>query len=44
MEPATLKEFVTAARALGHPVTNEENFLREQQEAVFRMGQEIVAA
>ena len=39
MDPATLKGFVTAARALGHAVTDEEGFLRKQQAAVFAWGQ-----
>lgn len=44
MEPATLKGFVTAARALGHSVTNEEVFLREQQDAVFAWGRNAEVA
>lgn len=35
MEPATLKGFAAAARDLGYAVTDEEAFLREQQERVF---------
>lgn len=35
MEPATLKGFAAAARDLGYTVTDEEAFLREQQERVF---------
>lgn len=35
MEPETLKGFIGAARLLGYPVTDEEAFLREQQERVF---------
>jgi hypothetical protein len=35
MEPSTLKGFVEAARLLGHPVTDKEAFLKEQQQAVF---------
>ena len=38
MEPATLKGFVAAARALRIPVTDEQRFLREQQERVFEWG------
>lgn len=35
MEPATLRGFIQAARALGYPVTDEKAFLRDQQERVF---------
>lgn len=35
MEPDTLQGFVTAARQLGHEVTDEPAFLKEQQERVF---------
>jgi hypothetical protein len=35
MEPETLKGFIAAARDLGLPVTDEESFLREQQDRVF---------
>jgi hypothetical protein len=35
MEPPTLKGFVEAARSLGYVVTDEEKFLRDQQERVF---------
>jgi hypothetical protein len=35
METETLRGFIAAAQALGKVVTNEERFLREQQEAVF---------
>ncbi len=35
MAPDTLKGFIAAARALGHPVTDEMKFLREQQDEVF---------
>ena len=35
MEPSTLKGFIDAARELGHPVTDEKAFLREQQQRVF---------
>ena len=41
MDPATLKGFVAAARGLGVPVTtNDEDFLTEQQEEVFRRAKE----
>jgi hypothetical protein len=35
MEQDTLKGFIGAARLLNYPVTNEEGFLKEQQERVF---------
>jgi hypothetical protein len=35
MEPETLKGFIAAARELGHMITDEEAFLREQQARVF---------
>lgn len=35
MEPPTLKGFCAAARELGYTVTDEEAFLREQQDRVF---------
>jgi hypothetical protein len=35
MEPETLKGFIAAARDLGYSVTDEEGFLREQQDRVF---------
>ncbi|MCQ8783540.1 hypothetical protein [Mangrovibrevibacter kandeliae] len=35
MEPSMLKGFVTAAKALGYSVIDEEAFLREQQRRVF---------
>jgi hypothetical protein len=35
MEPETLKGFLAAARELGYSITDEENFLREQQRRVF---------
>jgi hypothetical protein len=38
MEPGTLKGFIRAARDLDHVVTSESDFLREQQELVFRWG------
>jgi hypothetical protein len=36
MEPDTLKGFIKAAKDLRHVVTDEQRFLREQQELVFR--------
>jgi hypothetical protein len=39
MEPDTLKGFVNAARLLGYVVTDEEAFLREQQQRVFAWAQ-----
>jgi hypothetical protein len=38
MEPDTLKGFIRAARDLDHVVTSEGDFLKEQQELVFRWG------
>ena len=35
MEPTTIAGFVAAARELGYAVTDQEAFLREQQERVF---------
>jgi hypothetical protein len=35
LEPETLKGFIGAARLLGHVVTDEEAFLRRQQDKVF---------
>ncbi len=35
MEPTTLRGFIEAARWLGYTVTDEEGFLREQQQRVF---------
>jgi hypothetical protein len=35
MEPETLKGFIAAAHDLGYAVTDEEAFLREQQDKVF---------
>ncbi len=35
MEPETLKGFIGAARLLGYVITDEEAFLREQQDKVF---------
>ncbi|MFZ1104525.1 MAG: hypothetical protein WAN86_17030, partial [Hyphomicrobiaceae bacterium] len=36
MEPKTLKGFIGAARALGYTVLDEQTFLKEQQQEVFR--------
>jgi hypothetical protein len=36
MEPGTLKGFLAAARELGYSVIDEEAFLREQQQRVFK--------
>ncbi len=38
MEPETLDGFLGAAKDLGHVVTDENRFLREQQEEVFQWG------
>ena len=35
MEPSTIKGFVEAARELGYTVTDEEAFVKEQQNRVF---------
>lgn len=35
MDPDTLKGFTHAAEALGYPVTDDDGFLKEQQQAVF---------
>jgi hypothetical protein len=35
MEPETLKGFISAARLLGHVVTDQNEFLRARQRAVF---------
>ena len=40
MEPDTLRGFIRAARDLGYVVTDEEAFLKEQQERVFAWAQE----
>jgi hypothetical protein len=42
MEPETLKGFIAAAKELGLSVTNEEGFLREQQERVFQGAKDTV--
>lgn len=39
MEPETLKGFIAAARLLEKPITDEEGFLREEQERVFAWAQ-----
>jgi hypothetical protein len=39
MEPETLKGFLRAARDLGYVVTDEDQFLREQQDEVFNWAQ-----
>jgi hypothetical protein len=39
MEPETLRGFVGAARLLGHSVSDEAQFLREQQKQVFAWAQ-----
>lgn len=41
MEPETLKGFIRAAKDLGHPIVDEDGFLREQQELVFRWGESL---
>lgn len=38
MEPDALKDFVSAARDLKYTVTDEQEFLQQQQEEVFRWG------
>ena len=38
MEPETLKGFISAARLLGLVVTDQNEFLRAQQRAVFSWG------
>ena len=35
LEPETLKGFIAAARDLGHPVTDDQAFLKDQQKRVF---------
>jgi hypothetical protein len=39
MEPETLKGFIAAARDLGYSVSDEEEFLREQQDRCVCLGQ-----
>jgi hypothetical protein len=36
MDPETLKGFIRAAQALGHVIVDQEAFLKEQQNRVFR--------
>jgi hypothetical protein len=43
MEPTTLKGFIEAARGLGYTVTDEQEFLREQQQRVFAWAADSVA-
>lgn len=43
MEPETLRGFVAAARDLGFTVTDEEEFLRQQQRLVFENAAQIPA-
>ncbi len=40
MEPETLRGFISAARELRYPITDEEAFLREQQDRVFAWAQD----
>jgi hypothetical protein len=40
MEPKSLKGFVGAARELGYTVTDEDAFLKEQQQRVFEWAQD----
>jgi hypothetical protein len=41
MEPKTLKGFINAARLLGHSITDEDQFLRDQQQQVFTWASNI---
>jgi hypothetical protein len=43
MEPPSLKGFIAAARDLGYPITDEEDFLREQQDLVFAWAKDQAA-
>lgn len=43
MEPTTLKGFVEAALELGYAVTDEKEFLREQQHRVFAWATDSIA-
>mgnify|MGYP001467985536 CR=1 FL=1 len=43
MEPATLKGFIEAARALGYAVADEKEFLHEQQKRVFAWASQPLA-
>ena len=42
MEPETLKGFIAAAKELGLSVTDEEGFLRDQQERVFEWARDML--
>ena len=42
MEPETLKGFIAAAKELGLSVTDEEGFLRDQQQRVFQWAKDAV--
>ena len=42
MEPETLNGFIAAAQELGLSITDEETFLRDQQQLVFRWGRNAV--
>jgi hypothetical protein len=42
MEPETLKGFIAAARELGLSITDEEAFLRDQQERVFEWAKQTI--
>lgn len=44
MDPDTLKGFIVAAHALGYTFTDDEGFLREQQQRVFSWAQETSEA
>ena len=39
MEPGALRGFIDAARLLGYAVSDEEGFLKEQQERLFAWAQ-----
>ena len=39
MEPGALRGFIGVARLLGYAVSDEERFLKEQQERVFAWAQ-----
>ena len=39
MDPPTLKGFIGAARELGYTITDEQAFLKEQQDRVFAWAQ-----
>jgi hypothetical protein len=42
MEPETLKGFIAAAKELGLSITDEEAFLRDQQERVFEWARQTI--